>query len=135
MQKGVEVQGGNTLVMDIVLLRRKLCQNYMWVVKVEVMGQGGTPVGHTYQQKNMYICAPLSLGHRYFNSVLPWGLITSLINRIRNLQSYTWFLLLFSVCLNVNVCTIIMRKDIFDLFILYRLFGVDFSDGYEGIIC
>ena len=57
MQKGGEVQGGTPLELTYLLLGRKLCHNWMWVVKMEVRGEGGTPVEHTYQQ-NMYMCAP-----------------------------------------------------------------------------
>ena len=35
--------------------------NWMWVVEMEVRGQEATPVEHTYQQKNMYVCAPFWL--------------------------------------------------------------------------
>ena len=51
------IRGGTSLAWTHLLLGRKLCQRL--VVKVEVGGDGVTPIGNNYQQKNMYVCAPL----------------------------------------------------------------------------
>ena len=60
--KGWAGTRGNNPGMDILTAGEEIVPKFDVVVKVEVRGEEGTPVKHTYQQKNMYICAPFSWG-------------------------------------------------------------------------
>ena len=52
--KGWGVQVGTPLEWTYLLLEKKLCQNWMWVVKVEVRG-GGTHVEHTNRRECIFL--------------------------------------------------------------------------------
>ena len=54
MESGWEIQGEQLWDGRTYHWEGNCAIDWLWVVKVEVEGEGGTPVEHTYQLKNMY---------------------------------------------------------------------------------